>query len=116
LSACQTARALVRPGEEWFGLARTLLLAGSGAVVASQWDLDDAAAARLMGALYRRLGAGEALGPALSHVQADAHRDGVHPLHWAGCVRLAGPGRSETAAATRPVIPALNPTGSMVHR
>jgi len=28
LSACHTARALVRPGEEWFGLAREFLLAG----------------------------------------------------------------------------------------
>src|SRR5262249_53132750 len=55
LSACHTARALVRPGEEWFGLARTFLLAGAGAVVAAQWDVDDEATARLMADLYARL-------------------------------------------------------------
>src|SRR5439155_17213295 len=31
LSACQSARALVRPGEEWFGLARSFLIAGARA-------------------------------------------------------------------------------------
>ena len=40
LSACQSARALVSPGEEWFGLSRSLLLAGTGAVLAAQWDVD----------------------------------------------------------------------------
>ena len=29
LSACHTARALLRPGEEWFGLARAFMLAGA---------------------------------------------------------------------------------------
>ena len=92
LSACQTARALVRPGEEWFGLARSLLLAGAGAVVASQWDVEDAAAARLMEAMYLGLARGECLGAALAGAQAAAFWTGSHPLDWAGFVLLAGPG------------------------
>jgi hypothetical protein len=91
LSACQTARALVRPGEEWFGIPRALLLAGARAVLASQWDVEDAAAARLMGGLYRRLAGGGTLAAALQGVQTGLLRDGAHPLDWAGFTVLAGP-------------------------
>ncbi|MBI5709814.1 MAG: CHAT domain-containing protein [Candidatus Eisenbacteria bacterium] len=97
LSACQTARALVHPGEEWFGLARSLLLAGARAVVAPQWDLEDAAAAVLMADLYRRLAAGESLGASLAGAQSARRRAGVHPLEWAGFVALTGPGPAPPA-------------------
>lgn len=91
LSACHTARALVRPGEEWFGLARSFLLAGSDAVVAAQWDVDDAATAELMARLYGHLGAGVPVARALSQTQRQLHVEGVHPLDWAGFVALGGP-------------------------
>jgi hypothetical protein len=97
LSACQTARALVRPGEEWFGLGRTLLLAGAKAVVASQWDIEDRAAGTLMAAMYRRLGQGLSLPAALAAAQAERLAAGAHPLDWAGFVVLTGP--SERAGA-----------------
>jgi CHAT domain-containing protein len=96
LSACQTARALVRPGEEWFGLARSFLLSGARTVLASQWDIEDDAAARLMADLYRRLAAGDSLGRALSGAQASRFRDGAPPLEWAGFVILGAPGPVET--------------------
>lgn len=91
LSACQTARALVRPGEEWFGLPRALLLAGAGSVIASQWDVDDAAARSWMEAFYERIAAGDPEGQAVRHVQAAFCNAGLHPLDWAGFVRLGGP-------------------------
>jgi hypothetical protein len=91
LSACQTARALVRPGEEWFGLARALLLAGARAVVAPQWDIEDAVAADFMADLYRRLASGAALSEALAQAQRARIAQGRHPLEWAGFVLLAGP-------------------------
>jgi CHAT domain-containing protein len=91
LSACQTARALVRPGEEWFGLARSLLGAGVPLVVASQWDIEDAAASALMRDVYTRLAEGERLPAALARAQAVREREGVHPLEWAGFVVLGGP-------------------------
>jgi len=92
LSACQTARALVRPGEEWFGLARSFLLSGARAVLASQWDIEDEAAARLMVDTYGRMATGESLPLALSRAQAASHREGTHPLEWAGFVILGGLG------------------------
>ena len=95
LSACQTARALVSPGEEWFGLSRALLLAGAGAVLAAQWDVEDAAAARFMTGVYRSLASGSTLGDAVSRTQLSAVRDGAHPLEWAGFVLLGGPAAAE---------------------
>jgi tetratricopeptide (TPR) repeat protein len=97
LSACQTARALVQPGEEWFGFPRNLLLAGAGAVLAAQWDVDDASAARLMGDVYGRLASGERVGPAVSGAQAALAANGVHPLDWAGFVILGGPGAGDAS-------------------
>jgi hypothetical protein len=92
LSACHTARALVHPGEEWFGLARSFLLAGARAVVAAQWDVEDAPTARLMADLYARLATGVPLARALAGAQAERRATGAHPLEWAGFVVLAGPG------------------------
>jgi hypothetical protein len=102
LSACHTARALVHPGEEWFGLARSFLLAGAAAVVAAQWDVEDAATARLMSDLYGRLAAGSPLARALAEAQAARHRAGDHPLDWAGFVALAGPGLLARGPITPP--------------
>ena len=91
LSACQTARALVRPGEEWFGIARALLLAGARRVIASQWDVEDEAAAPLMIDLYRRVAAGDPLERALALAQSSQARDGRHPFEWSGFVLLGSP-------------------------
>jgi CHAT domain-containing protein len=91
LSACHTARALVRPGEEWFGLARAFLLAGASAVVAAQWDVDDEATARLMSDLYARLSNGAPLARALASAQAERAEAGEHPIDWAGFAVLGGP-------------------------
>lgn len=94
LSACHTARALVHPGEEWFGLTRSFVLAGAGAVVASQWDVEDRATATLMAGLYPRLAQGEPLAQALAATQDEARRSGAHPLDWAGFLMLGGPAAS----------------------
>jgi CHAT domain-containing protein/tetratricopeptide (TPR) repeat protein len=91
LSACHTARALVRPGEEWFGLARAFLLAGSASVVAAQWDVDDVATSRLMSDLYSRLASGTALARALADAQAARALAGEHAIDWAGFAVLGGP-------------------------
>ena len=91
LSACQTARALVQPGEEWFGLSRSLLLAGAQAVLAAQWDVEDAAAARFMTGVYLALQNRATLGEAVSLAQRSAAASGAHPLDWAGFALLGGP-------------------------
>jgi CHAT domain-containing protein len=102
LSACHTARALLRPGEEWFGLARAFMLAGAAAVVAAQWDVDDRATARLMSDLYSRLAEGTVLARALAQAQAVRARAGEHPIDWAGFVVLGGPGVLAGGAGAKP--------------
>jgi CHAT domain-containing protein len=101
LSACHTARALVRPGEEWFGLARAFLLAGAEAVVAAQWDVDDEATARLMTDLYARMAGGASVTAALASSQAACAAAGAHPLDWAGFTVLGGPRLLAPAPETR---------------
>ena len=91
LSACHSARALVRPGEEWFGLARAFLLSGAAAVVAAQWDVDDEATATLMSDLYTRLASGIPLARSLAGAQAARAAAGEHALDWAGFAVLGGP-------------------------
>jgi len=91
LSACHTARALVRPGEEWFGLARAFLLAGAEAVVAAQWDVEDEATSRLMANLYAGLAEGTPLARALANAQAGRAGAGEHPFDWAGFAVFGGP-------------------------
>ena len=120
LSACHTARALVRPGEEWFGLARAFLLAGAGAVVAAQWDVDDEATARLMSDLYSRLAGGTPLARALADAQAARAGAGEHLIDWAGFAVLGGPrvldqsgARSRTASHRPASIAAAPPARSL---
>lgn len=114
LSACHTARALVRPGEEWFGLARAFLLAGAAAVVAAQWDVDDEATARLMSDLYARLAQGTTLPRALAGAQAACATAGEHPIDWAGFAVLGGP-RLLTDSAGRESIPYEEGTETLAH-
>jgi len=91
LSACHTARALVQPGEEWFGLGRTLLLAGAETVVAAQWDVEDAPTAALMAESYAGLAAGQPVAAALAAAQAMRAAAREHPVEWAGFVVMGGP-------------------------
>jgi CHAT domain-containing protein len=52
LSACETALGRLLGGEGITGLVHALLHAGAGAIVASNWRVDDAATQELMAALY----------------------------------------------------------------
>ncbi len=85
LSACNTARGDRRLGEGLMGLAWAFQAAGTPAVVASLWSVDDAATSELMRAFYGELrsGAGkdEALQRAMLKMQAGGKRA---PYYWAG--------------------------------
>ncbi|MCU0814075.1 MAG: CHAT domain-containing protein [Burkholderiaceae bacterium] len=83
LSACETGASRVAAGDEVLGLVRAFLLAGAGAVLATQWPVDDAATAALVGDFYAGLANGAAPAAALRQVQAAAAEAGRHPFHWA---------------------------------
>ncbi|MGH8151080.1 MAG: CHAT domain-containing protein, partial [Steroidobacteraceae bacterium] len=55
LSACDTSRGRVLPGEGVLGLAQAFLQAGAQSVVASYWRVQDAATVQFMESFYRHL-------------------------------------------------------------
>jgi len=88
LSACETGRARIAPGEEILGLARGFLGAGVRALVVSLWRVPDAATARMMERLYDGLASGLAVDEALREAQSAARERGDHPASWAAFVPL----------------------------
>ena len=89
LSACQTALGKEVAGEGLVGLTRGFMYAGARRVIASLWQVSDAATAELMrkfyaGLLQRRLPAGAALRSASSKCRGI--RAGPSPYYWAGFV------------------------------
>ena len=91
LAACRTALSNEEDGENGGALASltgSFLAAGSPAVVATLWDVGDAAAAAFMEQLYAQLGQGlppdEALRRAKLRLRADPRWD--RPALWAGYV------------------------------
>ena len=79
LSACGSNAGRVVAGEGVFALSRGFLVAGARRVVASQWPVDDASTAALMGELYR----GMAAAPDAAHALRDAKRRLRHDARWA---------------------------------
>lgn len=84
LSACETGASRVAPGEELQGLVRGCLLAGTGAVLASFWPVEDSATAALAVRFYAGLHEGLPPAAALQRAQAEAAVAGDHPFFWAG--------------------------------
>lgn len=89
LSACQTALGKEIAGEGLVGLTRGFMQAGARRVIASLWQVNDAATAELMtrfyaGLLQRRLTASAALRAAQREMAADPRWSA--PYYWAGFV------------------------------
>jgi tetratricopeptide (TPR) repeat protein len=76
LSACDSGRSVVRPGDELMGLTSALLSIGAGVIVASTVAVPDAPAQALMVGLHERLIAGSPPAAALAAAQAAAPGDG----------------------------------------
>lgn len=89
LSACRTALGKAINGEGIVGLARGFMYAGSPRVVASLWDVRDAATAELMAHFYRAmLSEGLPAAAALRSAQLAMWRGGRYaaPFYWAGFI------------------------------
>ncbi len=83
LSACDTGVGPV--GEEGVAnIENAFIDAGAQSVVATLWQVDDAATAQLMIDFYRHLARGEAKADALREAQLDSLKSGQAPYFWAG--------------------------------
>jgi tetratricopeptide (TPR) repeat protein len=82
LSACETGVGKVLSGDDVIGLTRGFLYAGARSIVASLWEVDDAATAELMISFYKHLAS---LGPreALRQAQLEARAKHPAPRLWA---------------------------------
>lgn len=91
LSACQTQLGAQSRGDDVVGLSRAFIYAGSPAVLASLWSVDDVATAKLMTAFYRKLKDGLGGAAALRAAQAETRREHPDPYHWASFVLTGDP-------------------------
>ena len=102
LSACQTALgsgylADVPAGDEFVGLTRAFLSAGSNSVLATLWEVDDRSSVQLMQRFYQHLldpNQAEDLAGALAAAQRDLRSSDSyqHPYYWAPFVLVGKSG------------------------
>lgn len=101
LSACETARGSIRPGEGMVGLSWGFFVAGSPTTLVSQWKVDSAGTTELMLGFYRHLRERRRLPvapksqlppkaaalreAALKLLSSERH---AHPFYWAGFVLI----------------------------
>jgi CHAT domain-containing protein len=98
LSACQTGLgsgyfAEVPAGDDFVGLTRAFLHAGSASVLATLWKVDDLSTVKLMESFYRQVrqrGNGEGKAIALARAQRElwASASYGHPYFWAPFVLI----------------------------
>lgn len=91
LSACETARATIVPGDELIGLGRGFLYAGAGAILANLWQADDTTTARVIFAFYTALKQGKRKSFALQSAMTTILNEdtSLHPAFW-GSLQLMG--------------------------
>jgi CHAT domain-containing protein len=93
LSACETGMGSgyfnqIPSGDEFIGLTRSFLLAGSRSVLATLWPVDDRSTVKLMEGFYQRLvreGGAHDQALALAQIQRDLRKTEKyrHPFYWA---------------------------------
>lgn len=82
LSACETGLGKIANGDDVVGLTRGFLYAGSRAIVASLWSVDDKATAELMQAFYKNLVSLDK-SESLRQAQIKTRQAYPHPYYWA---------------------------------
>jgi CHAT domain-containing protein len=103
LSACQTALGQEITGEGIVGLTRAFFYAGSRAVLATLWNLNDRFAADFVGRFYAELGTGLSVEDALRQTKLAYVNDPEygHPFYWSAFV-LTGDCTRAPAAGVPP--------------
>jgi CHAT domain-containing protein len=99
LSACETALGPVGRGEGMVGLVSAFRQAGAGAVLATQWSIDESAA-ELMDVFYKAMAAGKDMSRALRQAKLEILKKRLrlgsvelslaHPFFWAPFVLIGG--------------------------
>ena len=88
MNGCHSAQGAVLPGTGLMGLTRAWIGAGAGAVLATQWDIPDAAAQDFITAFYRSLRTTANFDPAVALRQAQLENLS-NPRNWAGYFLLS---------------------------
>jgi CHAT domain-containing protein len=102
LSACQTNVGAVSAGDEVVGLNRAFIYAGTPTVIASLWNVDDAATALIMERFYTHLRSGANKGEALRQAQIEVRAKYPHPFYWAAFVLT---GDADSTVQVKPTPP-----------
>ena len=92
LSACSTQMGKLTAGDELEGLTRAFIYAGTPAVMASLWDVQDDSTSFFMTRFYTHLRRGIGRAEALRLAQMETRKRFPHPYQWAAFV-LTGDGR-----------------------
>jgi CHAT domain-containing protein len=88
LSACDTGRGDVKPGQGVYGLHRAFLVAGAETVVMSLWKVNDETTRALMEAYYSNLLAGQGRAMALREAMRTLRLVRPHPHYWAPFIAM----------------------------
>ncbi|MDH6570436.1 CHAT domain-containing protein [Streptomyces sp. SAI-117] len=90
MSACSTAKASITTGDELEGLTQAALTAGTPTVVATLWEVNDAATKVLITSFYRHLVHGlapiHAMQAAARQLREEKPGTWSHPYFWGGFV------------------------------
>jgi CHAT domain-containing protein len=100
LSACDTERGRVLPGEGIESFSRAFLAAGARSTVTTLWRVPDAPTASFMRVFYHHLQRGASRAEALRRAKLRFARSGAHPHYWAAFV-LTGEGLQPVPTALR---------------
>ncbi|MCY1015909.1 CHAT domain-containing tetratricopeptide repeat protein [Pyxidicoccus sp. MSG2] len=83
LSACDTGRGDIKPGQGVYGLRRALVSAGTESLVTSLWKVNDETSRELMESYYRNLLAGQRRAEALRTAMKALRQKHPKPYSWA---------------------------------
>jgi CHAT domain-containing protein len=86
LSACETGLGDIGEGDDFIGLSRAFIYAGSASVIVSLWKVDDAMTAWIMVRFYQYIQHGYAAAEALALAQRDLIQRGIKTENKRGAV------------------------------